>query len=95
MAQGKSFNAMLLVMAGTAMNATRQVQRGQSAFGVIVGGLLFGTICVGLNDLGRANVGNLLGGLFLLTSALVSGVPLIDSVAAAANSYNNTPVEGE
>ena len=86
--QSKPFTAFLLVAAGTSMNAVRGIQRGKSPFGTILGGLLFGTICVALNDLGKANIGTLLAGLFLLSSTLVSGVPLIDSIADAANSYN-------
>ena len=84
---GKSFNAFLLVAAGTGMNAVRTIQRGKPAFGVVLGGLLFGVICVGINDVSKANLGTLLAALFLLSSSLVSGVPLIDSIADAAESY--------
>lgn len=83
----KSFNAFLLVAAGSGMNAVRAIQRGKSPFPIILGGILFGVICVGINDLSKVNLGSLMAGLFLLSSALVSGVPLIDSIADAAESY--------
>ena len=88
MASGKSFTAFLLVATGVTMNAVRTVQKGNSPWGTILAGLLFGTICVGINDLTKKDLGTMLAGVFLLSSALVSGVPLIDSVADLAESYN-------
>lgn len=88
MASNKSFTAFLLVAAGASMNALRQVQKNKSPFGTLLAGMLFGTICVGLNDISKENFGTLLAGLFLLSSVLVSGVPLIDSVAKVAESYD-------
>lgn len=85
---GKSFNAFLLVAAGVTMNAVRGMQRGKSPFGTILAGILFGAICVGINDLSRKDFGTMLAAIFLLSSALVSGVPLIDSLAAVAESYD-------
>lgn len=87
MAQTKSFTAFLLVSVGTTMNAVRVTQKGASPFPVILAGLLFGTVCVGLNDISQKSIGTMLAGVFLLSSTLVSGVPLIDSVADLAESY--------
>lgn len=91
---GKSFNAFLLVAAGASMNAIRAVQRGKSPFGTLLAGILFGAICVGINDLSRKDLGTLLAGVFLLSSALVSGVPLIDSMANVAESYDKGTENG-
>ena len=86
--KGKAFTAFLLVATGASMNALSAMQRGKSPFGTLLAGIVFGTICVGLNDISRENVGTLLAGVFLLSSALVSGIPLIDSLADVANSYD-------
>ena len=84
----KSFTAFLLVAAGASMNAARAMQRGRSPMSTLLGGVVFGTICVALNDLTAKEIGTMLAGVFLLSSALASGVPLIDSLAKVANSYD-------
>ena len=84
----KSFTAFLLVAAGCTMNALRVMQRGKSPMSTLLGGIVFGTICVGIDDLSDKHFGTMLAGIFLLSSALSSGVPLIDSLAEAANSYD-------
>lgn len=88
MAQEKSFTAFLLVAAGTSMNAANGMRKGHPPFGTLLAGILFGAICVGINDLSKQNLGTLLAGVFLLSSVLVSGVPFIDSVADVAESYD-------
>jgi len=88
MAAKKSFTAFLLVATGCGMNAARAVQRGRSPMTILLGGIVFGTICVGLNDLSGKEIGTVLAGLFLLSSTLTAGVPLIDSFADVANSYD-------
>lgn len=88
MTTGKAFTAFLLVATGASMNAVRAIQKGKSPFGILLGGIVFGAICVGLNDISRQNVGTLLAGLFLLTSTLTSGVPLIESLAKVTDSYS-------
>ena len=88
MQQGKPFIAFLLVMAGASMNALNAVRRDKPAFSILLAGIVFGTICVALNDLSKQNFGTLMAGVFLLSSALVSGVPLIDAASNVAESYN-------
>ena len=83
----KSFDAALIVALGVGMNAVRAIQKERSPFSIILGGIVFGAICVAINDLSRVRIGTLLAGVFLLSSTLVSGVPMIDSLVAATKSY--------
>ncbi len=83
----KSFDAFLIVALGAAMNAVRAIQKNRSPFSIILGAVVFGAICVTINDLSKARIGTLLAGVFLLSSTLVSGVPMIDSLVAATKSY--------
>lgn len=88
MSSGKPFTAFLLVATGAGMNAVRAMQKGKSPFGILLGGIVFGAICVGINDISRQNVGTLLAGLFLLSSTLTSGVPFIESLGKVTDSYS-------
>ena len=83
----KSFDAFLIVALGAGMNAVRAIQKNRSPFSIILGAVVFGAICVAINDLSKARIGTLLAGVFLLSSTLVSGVPMIDSLVAATKSY--------
>lgn len=82
-----SFNAFLLVAAGTTVNAVRQMQRGHNAVPTFLGGAAFGVVCVLVNDLSKSSVGTMLAALFLFSSMLTNGVALLDSVNEAIANY--------
>lgn len=83
----KPFTAFLLVAAGSGMNAAAAVQNGHTPFPTILGGIVFGAICVAINDVGGGGLGTMLAAIFLLGSALTSGVRFIDSLTTAVEAY--------
>lgn len=83
----KSFDAALIVFIGGGMNTIRAIQKGRAPFGIILGSIVFAAICVALNDLTKARFGTALAGVFLLSSALLSGVPMIETLQKSVNSY--------
>ena len=83
----KSFDAALIVFLGGGMNAVRAIQQGKAPFSIILGSIVFAAICVALNDLTKARFGTVLAGVFLLSSALYSGVPFVDTLTKSIDSY--------
>ncbi len=84
----KSFTAFLLVIVGASMNAVRAVQKGKQPWSIILGGIVFGVVCVGVNDLSGKRLGTMLAAIFLLSSTLISGVAIMDSLTAVTQSYS-------
>ena len=83
----RHFSAFLIVAAGTAINASRNIQKGHNAFPTILGGIAFGTLCVGINDVTKSETGNMLAVIFLLSSFLTNGVAFLDSIVAILDNY--------
>lgn len=82
----KNMTALGIVAGGTAINTVSAVQKSKDPFPTIIGGIAFGTICVGINALTKSSVGTLLAVLFLLSSFLTNGVKFLETLEAVINS---------
>lgn len=76
-----------IVAAGTGINAAHAVQKQSDPFPTLMGGVIFGTLCVALDTVTDSKIGTMIAALFLLSSFLRNGVTLIDT----ANLLINAP----
>lgn len=77
--------AFTTVAVGTAINATSTVAKGKDPFPVLMAGVAFGTVCVGLDSITGSSIGTAFGAVFLLGSFLTNGVRMIETVNAVIN----------
>lgn len=83
----KPFTAFIIVGAGTGINATRQIQKGNQPFVTVLGGIVFGTICVAVNDVTSSDLGTMLAMIYLLTSVLTNGVSFMNTLTNVVENY--------
>lgn len=81
-----ALSGFFIVAAGTGINAVHAVQKQSDPFPTIIGGVIFGTVCVALDTITDSKIGTMMAALFLLSSFLRNGVTIIDTVNSLINS---------
>lgn len=80
-----------LVGVSVAVNATYAIQNGKNAVVTIVaGGFLFVSLVLIGGLTGRQDIARALGAVFLLSSALFHGIPLVESVTQLVSNAHAT-----
>lgn len=75
--------AIFIALVGTGINMLAGVQQGKPVFYTLLGGIAFGTLCVGINTATKDNVGNGLAVLFLFSSVMRNGPKLLETMTTA------------
>ena len=80
----------LLITLGAALNVIPTIQKGKDPVPTLAGNVVLFLSLAAIGGLWRYDVVKGFAGLYLLSSFLIRGIPLVDSVTKVLQSFGNT-----